>query len=92
MNNTIAKLAALIESRKLNPPQGSYTAQLFAAGENEILKKIGEEAIEVVIAAKGETDDRIVYELADLLYHSLVLLAARDIGWSAVEEELANRM
>lgn len=80
-----------IESRKLDPPPGSYTATLFADGENEILKKIGEEAVEVIIAAKGEGDDRIIYEMADLIYHSLVLLSARGLVWQDVEEELANR-
>jgi phosphoribosyl-ATP pyrophosphohydrolase len=81
--SVIDDLYQLIQERKVNPPEGSYTAKLFAKGENEILKKMGEEAVEVIIAAKGEGDDRVIYELADFLYHSLVLLA--------VEEELARR-
>ena len=91
MSNSLQDLFETIQSRKENPPAGSYTAELFAAGENEILKKMGEEAIEVIIAAKGETDDRIIYELSDLLYHSMVLLAQRDLQWSAVEAELRSR-
>ena len=78
----LTQLWATIEQRKQQRPAGSYTVQLLEAGENEILKKIGEEAVEVIIAAKGEGDDRVLYELADLIYHSMVLLAARDLAWS----------
>ncbi|MCB9147835.1 MAG: phosphoribosyl-ATP diphosphatase [Caldilineaceae bacterium] len=92
MPNTIQQLYETIQQRKQNPPPGSYTATLFTAGENEILKKMGEEAIEVIIAAKGEGDDRVIYELADFIYHSLVLLAQRDIAWSDIEAELSQRM
>jgi phosphoribosyl-ATP pyrophosphohydrolase len=91
MNNVLQSLFETIQQRKQNPPPGSYTAKLFADGENEILKKIGEEAVEVIIAAKGQTEDRIIYEMADLLYHNLVLLAARDLTWAEVEAELAKR-
>ncbi|GIV77418.1 phosphoribosyl-ATP diphosphatase [Litorilinea aerophila] len=92
MSQVIDSLFATIESRKGgNAPAGSYTASLFAAGENEILKKIGEEAVEVLIAAKGEGDERVIYEMADLIYHSLVLLSARGLQWSDVEAELARR-
>lgn len=91
MDNTLQSLFEIIEQRKLNPPPGSYTAKLFADGENEILKKLGEEAVEVIIAAKGQTEDRIIYEMADLLYHSLVLLSARNLTWAEVEAELAKR-
>ena len=66
-------------------------SQLLEAGENEILKKVGEEAVEVIIAAKGEGNDRVLYEVADLIYHVMVLLAARDLAWSDVEAELARR-
>lgn len=92
MPNTIQQLYETIQQRKQNSPPGSYTATLFAEGENEILKKMGEEAIEVIIAAKGEGDDRVIYELADFVYHSLVLLAERNIEWSDVEAELSRRM
>jgi phosphoribosyl-ATP pyrophosphohydrolase len=58
--SVIDDLYQLIQERKVNPPEGSYTAKLFAKGENEILKKMGEEAVEVIIAAKGEGDDRVI--------------------------------
>ncbi len=91
MNDIIHTLFQTIQERKQNPPPGSYTASLFAKGDNEICKKIGEEAVEVIIAAKGEGDDRIVYEMADLFYHSLVLLAARGLTWADIEQELVRR-
>lgn len=77
MSHVIAALFATIQQRKVDPPAGSYTARLFEQGENEILKKIGEEAVEVIVAATREGDERAVYEMADLIYHNLVLLAAR---------------
>ncbi len=92
MSNTLQTLFTTIKERQQNAPSGSYTAQLFAQGENEILKKMGEEVIEVIVAAKSEGDDRIIYELADVFYHSLVLLAARNIEWREIEAELARRM
>ncbi len=91
MSNVLDQLYATIESRKENAPADSYTAKLFAAGEDEIVKKVGEEAIEVIVAAKGQSDERIVSEMADLIYYSLVLLASRGIAWRAVEDELARR-
>jgi phosphoribosyl-ATP pyrophosphohydrolase len=91
MSDVLSGLFATIESRKTQAPAGSYTAHLFAAGENEIVKKVGEEAVEVIVAAKDESDARLVSEVADLVYHTLVLLASRGIAWSAVEEELARR-
>jgi phosphoribosyl-ATP pyrophosphohydrolase len=90
--DTVQRVFEIIADRRANPTEGSYTASLFAAGENEVLKKIGEEAIEVIIAAKGEGDERVIYELADLIYHSLVLLAGRDLTWDDVQAELAQRM
>ena len=91
MGDILNQLYATIESRKTSASEKSYTAQLFAAGENEIVKKVGEEAIEVIVAAKGQTNERIVSEMADLIYHSMVLLASRGIPWSAIEDELARR-
>ena len=91
MAEVLDQLFATIESRKTNAPAESYTAKLYAAGENEIVKKIGEEAIEVIVAAKGQGDARVVSEMADLIYHAMVLLASRGIAWSAVEAELARR-
>jgi len=92
MSDILNQLFVTIESRKTNAPPESYTAKLFAAGENEIVKKIGEEAIEVIVAAKGQTNERVVSETADLIYHAMVLLASRGIAWSTVETELARRM
>ena len=89
--STIDTLFAVIEERKVNLPAGSYTAQLFEKGENEVLKKLGEEAIEVIIAAKGEGDERVIYEMADWIYHALVLLSMRGQRWEEVEAELARR-
>lgn len=91
MSQVITTLFETIQSRKSDPNPNSYTVSLFNAGENEILKKIGEEAVEVIIAAKAEGDDRIIYEMSDLLYHCLVLLSARGLAWSDLEEELASR-
>ncbi len=91
MDHVLSQLYATIESRKVSAPPDSYTAKLFRAGENEIVKKVGEEAIEVIVAAKGQGDERVISETADLVYHTLVLLAARGIPWTAVEEELARR-
>ena len=84
-------LEAVILDRKAGGLPGSYTLQLLDAGEPHILKKVGEEAIEVIVAAQSEGDARLVSELADLTYHTLVLLASRDLSWSDVEAELARR-
>ena len=90
--NIINELAHVILSRKTNAPTGSYTASLFAQGEDEIVKKVGEEAIEVIVAAKGQGRERIVSESADLIYHLLVLLAEKEVAWDEVETELRKRM
>jgi phosphoribosyl-ATP pyrophosphohydrolase len=87
----LSELFILIQSRRASAPSGSYTARLFAAGEDEIVKKVGEEAIEVVLAVKGQGDERVVAEVADLLYHTLVLLAARGLSLAEVEGELGRR-
>ena len=85
------ELSQIIAERKANPSPGSYTTQLLAAGEDEILKKVGEEAMEVILAAKGQGDERLVEEIADLYYHSLVLLAWRDLSLADVEDVLRGR-
>ena len=85
------RLWAIIQDRMAHPKEGSYTCHLLAAGEPEILKKLGEEAIEVIIAAQAQGNARLVSELADLMYHLLVLLAARGLSWADVEGELARR-
>jgi phosphoribosyl-ATP pyrophosphohydrolase len=88
---TLPELFALIQARRQNPPPGSYTAQLFAAGEDEMVKKVGEEAVEVILAVKGQGDARVISEVADLFYHTLVLLAARGLTLAEVEAELTKR-
>lgn len=84
-------LYQVILSRKDAAPEDSYTASLLAKGIDKILKKLGEEATETVIAGKGGSDDELTYEAADLCYHLLVLLAARDIPVDAVWKELGRR-
>lgn len=85
------ELYQIILSRKEASPDSSYTASLLHKGVDKILKKVGEEATEVVIAGKGGTDAELIYETADLFYHSLVLLAARDISTNEVWDELRRR-
>jgi phosphoribosyl-ATP pyrophosphohydrolase len=80
-----------ILERQAHPRPASYTAQLLAAGEDEILKKIGEEAMEIILAAKGQGNERLVSEVADLTYHLLVLLAARGLSPEDVAGELVRR-
>jgi phosphoribosyl-ATP pyrophosphohydrolase/phosphoribosyl-AMP cyclohydrolase len=84
-------LARTIASRKTNAPEGSYTAKLFAGGVDRIGKKIGEEATEVVIAAKNDDRGELVWETSDLLYHTLVMLAERDVTLDEIGTELARR-
>jgi phosphoribosyl-ATP pyrophosphohydrolase len=87
----IARLWATLQERQTNPRAGSYTASLLAAGEDEIVKKVGEEAVEVILAAKGQGAQRLVEESADLVYHLLVLLLAQGVSWQDVVDELARR-
>ena len=91
MSQILDELYVTILDRKHNPRAGSYTAALFAAGEDEIVKKVGEEAIEVILAAKAQPDQRVIEETADLLYHLWVLLALRGITPEQVEIELEAR-
>jgi phosphoribosyl-ATP pyrophosphohydrolase/phosphoribosyl-AMP cyclohydrolase len=84
-------LARTIESRKTDAPEGSYTAKLFAGGVDRIGKKIGEEATEVVIAAKNADRGELVWETSDLLYHTLVMLAERNVSLDEIGAELARR-
>jgi phosphoribosyl-ATP pyrophosphohydrolase/phosphoribosyl-AMP cyclohydrolase len=87
----LSELFAVIRDRQANRPPGSYTTRLLDAGEDEILKKVGEEAMEVVLAAKGQGNQHLVAEIADLTYHLLVLLAARGLDLADVQAELARR-
>ncbi len=91
MSDILARVFAVIQDRRANPRPGSYTNQLLAAGEDEIIKKIGEEAVEVLLAAKGQGDERVISELADLAYHCLVLLAQRGLTPDDVAAELERR-
>lgn len=91
MTDFIDTLFATIQDRKLNPKPGSYTNSLFNDGEDEIIKKVGEEAIEVIIAVKGQGKERIIEESADLVYHLLVTLASQDLTWDDVCAELEKR-
>lgn len=91
MSATLEKLADVIEQRKGADPESSYVASLYAKGLDAILKKVGEEATETVLAAKNEDDAQLVYETADLWFHTLVMLAARGLGPEDVMAELERR-
>jgi phosphoribosyl-ATP pyrophosphohydrolase len=88
----IQQLYHVIKERQENPKEGSYTNKLLEQGEDEILKKIGEESIEVILAAKGQGNERLLSELGDLTYHCLVLLASRGLTVEDVEEVLIERL
>ncbi len=90
-NDTLARLAAVIEARRAGDPEKSYVARLFSKGTDAILKKIGEEATEVVMAAKDGDRVRIVGETADLWFHSMVALAAFGLEPADVLAELERR-
>ena len=85
------QLYDIISDRKINPKQGSYTNYLFEKGIDKILKKVGEEATETIIAAKNNDKNEVIYELSDLLYHISVLLSEKQITWDNVFEELKKR-
>lgn len=87
----LTELFKIIEQRKSKPTSESYTAKLLEEGEDRILQKIGEEVVEVILASKGQGDQRLVEEIADLFYHTLVLLALKDLRLSNVEAELHRR-
>jgi phosphoribosyl-ATP pyrophosphohydrolase len=91
MNDVLNRLSELLEQRKSADPATSYVAKLYAKGMDSILKKVGEEATEVVIAAKGGNQQEIIYETADLWFHTLVMLAKADINPQEVLDELARR-
>ncbi len=91
MNDILGRLAATLEERKGADPQRSYVAKLYSKGLDASLKKIGEEAAETIIAAKGGDRGQIVYEVADLWFHCLVLLAQQGIHPDEVLAELARR-
>lgn len=84
-------LYSLLEGRKRDLPQGSYTTYLFQKGLDKILKKVGEECTEVIIAAKAEDRAETIYEIADLAYHVMVLMAQQGISLEEIQKELASR-
>ena len=87
----LTQLYALVESRERERPEGSYTTYLFDQGIDKILKKIGEESAETIIAAKNEETKPLVSEVSDLIYHLLVLLVARGVSLDQIREELVLR-
>lgn len=89
--DTLERLARVLEARKSAPAGDSYVAGLYARGLDHILKKVGEEAAETVIAGKGGNPQQIVYETADLWFHTLVMLAHYDLGPGDVIAELERR-
>ena len=91
MSDVLNRLAELMEQRKTADPDSSYVAKLYAKGMDSILKKVGEEATETVIAAKGGDQAQIVYETADLWFHCLVMLAKAGLKPQDVLDELARR-
>ena len=91
MNDTLSRLAEVLEQRKQADPDSSYVAKLYAKGLDAILKKIGEEATETVIAAKDGDRDKIIHETADLWFHCMVLLAHQGLHPADVTSELERR-
>jgi len=91
MENVPQDLMSVIRARRNNPQEGSYTCYLFDKGLDKILKKLGEECAETIIAAKNGDNNETVQEMCDLLYHLMVLMAAQDIEWETVEAELSQR-
>ena len=88
---SIQWLFDVIQSRKAEPLEGSYTSSLFKEGLTKIAQKVGEEGTEVVVAALAQDDQRLIEEVADLAYHTLVLLSARGLSPADIEKELEKR-
>ncbi len=89
--DVFAREQAVVMDRKAHPEEGSYTNYLFDKGEDKILKKVGEEAAEVVIAGKNRDKDEIKYEVADLIYHLTVMLVDNGMSWEDIYEEMERR-
>ena len=87
----LADLYDLIEDRKKNPKEDAYTCYLFEKGLDKILKKVGEEASEVIIGAKNKNKDELVYEISDLVYHLLVLMVSEEVTIEDIKKELRKR-
>ena len=91
LGSVLQELAAVVHSRNVERPEGAYTTYLFAKGIDKILKKVGEENAEVIIAAKNAAPDEIRYEVADLFYHLLVMLEERGVSLDDIAQELLSR-
>lgn len=91
MNDTLKNLYAVVEDRKANPQEGSYTCYLFEKGLDKILKKVGEECSETIIAAKNGVQEDTVGEISDLIYHLTVMMVQSGIPLEAVMDELDAR-
>lgn len=91
MSDTLNKLSAVLEERKSAAPDSSYVAMLYSKGLDAILKKIGEEATETVMAAKDGVPEKVIYEVADLWFHTLVLLKQMNLEPQQVLDELERR-
>lgn len=87
----ITRLQAIVQDRKANPKSDSYTNKLLEAGMSRIAQKVGEEGVEVAVAALAQDDEALLGEVADLIYHTTVLLVARGLTWEQVEAVLAER-
>ena len=88
---SIDGLYKMIEGRKVNKKEGSYTTYLFEKGLDKILKKVGEECTEIIVAAKNPDPEELKYELADWLYHAMVLMVEKGVTWEDVTKEIVNR-
>ncbi|WP_353107117.1 phosphoribosyl-ATP diphosphatase [Acetoanaerobium noterae] len=87
----LSELYEVVLNRKANKVEGSYTSYLFDKGLDKILKKIGEESAEVIIAAKNDDKSELVYEISDLLYHLTVLMVEKGVDYKDIDEELEKR-
>jgi phosphoribosyl-ATP pyrophosphohydrolase/phosphoribosyl-AMP cyclohydrolase len=85
------QLYHIISSRKKEMPENSYTTKLFNAGLDEILKKVGEESIEIILASKENDKEHLIHEIADFIYHLIVLMVEKNISFNDIEEELVGR-
>lgn len=92
MGEVLSSLEELLKDRKNNPVEGSYTTYLYEKGVDKILKKVGEEAAEVIIAAKNPDKSELVYEASDLMYHLMVLLSDQGVDVDQIKDELIKRM
>lgn len=87
----LSELYEVVLNRKANRVEGSYTSYLFDKGLDKILKKVGEESAEVIIAAKNDEKSELVYEISDLLYHLTVLMVEKGVDFKEIDEELEKR-